>query len=117
MFAASSTAVRYEPIRSMAFGLITAAYQPVGTPLENPVRILKIKNATDVILFISFDGVNDHEIEFASKGDVNDYGANRSPNSDLLELSAGTTIYVRAANAGALPVSGSIYITAIYAGK
>ena len=64
MFAASSTAVRYEPIRTMAFGAITAAYQPVGTPLENPARILKIKNATDVVLYVSFDGVHDHEIEF-----------------------------------------------------
>jgi hypothetical protein len=102
--------IRYEPLRSLAFGGISGTYAPIGTPFDNAVRILLIDNLTDANLTISFDGVNDHLIIASSSGRIIDYATNRVGPVDQLEQSEATIVYVKGS-----PSVGSIYVAVIYA--
>lgn len=109
----SSQIARYETLRSVAFGAITANYTQVGALTSNPIRIIEFTNTTDKNLLISFDGVNNMIISVASELKVTDYGSNYAAAAGNLELPRNTGIFVKAE--GALPTSGSLYITTIYA--
>jgi hypothetical protein len=111
----SSIRVRYEPLRSVAFGTITTVYEPVGLPFVNPVRILKVTNLTNQPIFVSINGINDHDIVAANGFFLYDYSSNRSDAAGLLEQPQGDRIYVRAE--GTLPDTGNIYVTVVYASQ
>jgi hypothetical protein len=102
--------IRYEPLRSLAFGSISGTYAAVGTPFDNAVRLLMIDNLTDANLTISFDGINDHLIIASSSGRVIDYATNRVGPVDQLEQAEGTILYVKGD-----PSVGSIYVAVVYA--
>ena len=82
-----SVRIRYEALRSLAFGGISGAYAGVGTAFADPVRILKITNLTDADLLISFDGVTDRDIIPANTVEVLDYGSNRAETGGQLDQS------------------------------
>lgn len=106
---ANSRAIRLfpEPVRSLAFGSITANYAGVGTAFTEPVRILRIQNLTDALLWISFDGVNDHEAMATNSFLLLDVTANKAA-EDGCYLPDGTRIYVKR---NETPTSGSVYVT------
>lgn len=108
-----SVRIRYEPLRSLAFGGISGAYAAVGTSFANPVRILKITNTTDANLLISFDGVTDRDIIAANTIEVLDYGSNKADTGGQLDQSTGDRVYVK--QAGGAATGGSVYVTVIYA--
>lgn len=108
-----SVRIRYEPLRSLAFGGISGSYAAVGTIFANPVRILKITNLTDADLLISFDGVTDRDIIPASTIEVLDYGSNKADTGGQLDQSVGDRVYVKQASGAA--TGGSVYVTVIYA--
>lgn len=49
-----------DPIRELAFGSITANYVAIGTALTHVFGIIGIFNNTDVSIYISWDGINNH---------------------------------------------------------
>lgn len=102
--------IRYEPLRSLAFGSISGTYAAVGTGFDNAARMLMIDNLTDANLTLSFDGVHDHLIIASSSGRIIDYATNRVGPVDQLEQAEGTILYVKGA-----PSVGSIYLSVIYA--
>ena|ERR1700685_870883 len=102
--------IRYEPLRSLAFGDISGTYAAVGDPFGNAVRMIMIDNLTDANITISFDGINDHLIIASSSGRVLDYATNRVGPVDQLEQSEGTIVYVKGD-----PSVGSIYVSVVYA--
>ena len=105
--------VRFEPLRSLAFGSISGTYAALGAPLANAARIIGIDNTTNAVVTISFDGVNDHTVVPATAGKIFDFTTNRmGPVSHLL-LPANTTIYVKQTSGA--PSSGSVYVTDVYA--
>ena len=108
----SSARIRYEDLRSIAFGSITGTYASIGSSFENPVRLIKVTNQTDVNCLISFNGIDDHYIAPAQAGYIYDYGTNKYDQCGYAEQSAGDRIYVKAE--GALPTQGSVYVTVIY---
>lgn len=108
-----SVRIRYEPLRSLAFGGISGSYAGVGTAFVFPVRILKITNQTNADLLISFDGVTDRDIIPAGTIEVLDYGSNKADTGGQLDQSMGDRVYVKQASGAAS--SGSVYVTAIYA--
>ena len=112
---ASATRVKYEILRTVAFGSVLTSYIPIGTPFLNPVRILKVTNLTNQPLFISTDGINNHDVVAANAAYVYDFGSNKSDSGGLLEESQNDQIYVKAVST--LPTSGSIYVTVIYASQ
>jgi hypothetical protein len=109
----SAQRIAYEPLRSLGFASIGAGYTGVGGSFANPVRILKVNNATNANLIISFDGVNDMDFIFANSAYVFDYATNAIEPVGQLEQPLGRRFYVKEASGA--PTSGSVYVTVIYA--
>lgn len=110
---ATAIKVRYETLRSLAFGSIGASYAAVGSALANPVRILKVTNTTDADLLVSMDGVNNMDIVAASGFYLYDFASNASEKGGLLEQQANQIVYVKQASGA--PTLGSVYVTVVYA--
>jgi len=113
MAVASAIRVRFEPLRSLAFGAISGTYAGMGLPLANPSRIVKVSNFTDANILVSINGVDDHDIVAANGFYLYDLGTNKSDAGGLFEEPQGDRIYVKAEDA--LPTEGNIYFTTIYA--
>jgi len=106
----TSVKVRYETLRSLAFGSISGSYAAIGAAFANPIRMLKITNTTDANLTISFDGVNDMDIITANTVEVLDYGSNKADTAGQLDQAVGQKIFVKGS-----PTTGTVYVTTIYA--
>ena len=106
---ALAISLAFEPLRSIAAGSISPAYTAIGTPFVNPSRQIYIVNATDVLLFFSLDGVNDHFVIPAGSYLLNDISSNKTRQGGAFNISANTTIYV----AGS-PSMNSVYLTTAY---
>jgi CO dehydrogenase/acetyl-CoA synthase epsilon subunit len=104
----------FEQLRSLGFAGISGAYAPIGVGFLNPIRMLKITNMTDQDVIISFDGVIDHDIVIAAGFTLYDFSTNMSTTGGYMELPEHTIVYAKTAGV-VLPLSGSIYVTAIYA--
>lgn len=103
-----------EPLRSLAFGSISASYAAVGTPSENPIRLFCITNNTQGDMIFSRDPtVTDGElIVTAGSYKLFDISANINPNKeDKYVFDQYTQFYVKQLEA---PVSGSVYIEILY---
>lgn len=99
-----------EPVRELAFGSIGVNYIGVGTEITNPVRILRIQNLTDALLWISYDGVEDHEALAPNSFLLLDITANKARDHGYY-LAEGTRIYAKRNN---VPTEGSVYVTVYY---
>lgn len=115
MSALSSIRVAFENLRSLAFGSISGTYVGVGTPFENPVRLICIDNATNANILVSTNGTDDHTFVAANGFKLFDLGTNRSETGSTLEIPSNTRVYVKQ-ESGA-PTSGTVYVTAIYASQ
>jgi len=94
-----------EPLRSLAFGSISASYAGIGTSLTNPSRKLLVQNYTDVQLTFSDDGVNDKFVLASGVQLILDEALNHQGDY----TAAGTRFYVKGA-----PDSGSVYLSTWY---
>jgi hypothetical protein len=106
--------IKYEAIKSVAFGGIGAAYALVGTTLH-PIRWYKMDNLTDAGVLISFDGVTDHIVLPRYSFLIKDCDSNKIK-EDGWELAQGTGIYVKRLAAGTAPTVFGFYISCAYAG-
>lgn len=113
MASATAQKIRYEALRSLAFGSITGTYAGVGASFANPVRMIMIDNLTNQNILVSFDGITDHTVVASTSGKVLDYASNRMAPADHLEQAVGERVYVKAVSV--LPASGSVYVSVIYA--
>jgi hypothetical protein len=104
----SAVAVRFDSLRSLAFGSISGTYAVLGTPTSHLMRILKIVNNTNADLTISFDGTTDNDFVPANSFCLYDFNANADENNEFY-LSLNTQIYVKGS-----PGSGSVYAVALY---
>lgn len=109
----SAIRLRFEPLRSLAFGSITGTYAGVGTPFVHPIRLLKVTNLTDENIIVSFDGITDHDVVAANGFFLYDYASNKADQAGVLEQSVGTRLYIKAESA--LPTLGNLYVTVQYA--
>ena len=100
-----------EPVRSLAFGAIGAAYTGIGTTLVRPVRMFLIQNLTDAYMMFSFDGINDNFPLANSSYIILDIATNTGPAMEF-SLAQGSRLYVKQL-AGAAG-SGSVYFTTFY---
>ena len=99
-----------EPVRSLAFGSIGAAYMGIGTTFTEPVRIIMIQNLTDTALMFSFDGIYDH-VPLPREGFILlDVTANKTTDHGFF-IAEGTRIYVKEI---VTPTTGSVYVTTFY---
>lgn len=107
-----SLAVRLflEPVRTIAFGDIGAAYMGVGDSIDNPARQYFIQNLTNATLMFSFDGVNDHFPLPENGFFLNDISSNKTQDTGFF-LADGERLYVKTIE---VPTRGSVYFTVIY---
>lgn len=104
--------VQPDPIRSLAYGSISGSYAAVGTPLEKPARLVKFSNSTNVPVFISWDGVNNHMYIGPNGFTLLDIATNRV-RDDGFFIVQGTQFYVASVSGSAS--SGGVYIE-VYVG-
>jgi hypothetical protein len=109
----NSTRIRYEPLRSAAFGAFAGpGYVNVGTSLVNPARIIEISNTTNVNMIYSWDGITDQAFIAAGTAKIVDYGSNKADQAGYSEQPAGDILWMKPEAAS--PASGNIYFTVIY---
>lgn len=102
----------YEPLRVVEFGDIGAGFTEFGAPLSQIGRLLTFKNNMDADIYISFDGVNDHEWIPAASFDKCDYTSNKaSVPGGFLGIPANTQIWIRY---GAAPSAGQVTLSVVY---
>lgn len=104
----------FEPLRTLAFGSISGNYAAVGTPTENPVRLVCLSNDTEGnVVFSRNQDIAAGEIFVAAGGfKLFDIQSNINPDKeDRYVLDQFTQFYVKQLEA---PVSGAVYIEVLY---
>ena len=102
----------FEPLRSLGFAGISAAYASVGTPAENPIRVFKITNNTQGDMIFTTNLAQEEMFLPAGTFTLYDIQSNINPQfDDKFVLAAGTQFSVKQSTA---PVSGSVYIECIF---
>lgn len=104
----SAVAVRFDSLRSLAFGSISGTYAALGTPTSHLMRIFKIVNNTNGDMTISFDGTTDNDFVPANSFVLYDFNANADENNEFY-LSLNTQVYVKGT-----ATSGSVYAVTLY---
>lgn len=106
------SAIRFDSLRTLAFGSIGANYTAIQTPISHAWRAFKATNTTDALLFISFDGTTDNLIVPADGFVLYDIGANADQGASTgLTLDIGTQFLGKY---GSVPSRGGIYIEGYY---
>lgn len=104
---ASGLRILPDVIRTVNSTAFTGAYQKIGAPLTYASCLIKFVNNSNVLITISWDGVNDHDIapanSFCLYDIASDAGAQRG-----LYVEAGTQFWVKGAAAGTN--SGTVYL-------
>lgn len=93
----ASSFIRAIPLTNFNVAGITPAYQainPLGTP--EPCSIIRIINASNIAVFISYDGIGDHDILLAGQTLQLDFQTNAQPPDYLALLRDGAIVYVAA---------------------
>lgn len=104
------TSVKFETLRTLAFGSISGTYANVGTVTAHPWRIFYVTNATDEDMIFSVNGgVTDHFVVPSGQTLSMDAAANGFNNNEYLPQ--GTQFAVKQV---AAPSSGSVYVAGVY---
>jgi len=103
----------FENLRSIDSATFTGSYQSLGSPLSNSAVLLKVVNNSNVLVTVSYNGVNDHDVVPSSSFYLYDFGsdAQSSSGENSLSFPAHTQVYVK----GAAGV-GSVYLVVVYQG-
>lgn len=111
--AVSSVSLRVYPevLRSIGFASISGTYSGIGTPLNFPARIIMFQNNTDADLFISWDGINNHQFVASQSFTLLDVSTNKVSDQGWY-VTAGQRFYVKEISTS--PTLGSVYLTVFY---
>lgn len=99
-----------EAMRSINSAGFTNLYQPVGTPLAQPSRVLIFVNNTGVAVTVSWNGTDDAFILLAGNSFVFDENANAVSNATYI-TPANTQFYVKGVASTGLFYISSFYVT------
>lgn len=94
---------------------LTANYQPLyAGGLPHALALLRIFNASNVNIFVSYDGITNHDIVLA--GDELNLLAqmNSQPRNGVMYIPAGTLVSIKQVTAAGV---GSIYTSGYYTGE
>lgn len=88
-------------------GIGAGAYSEVGNPLEGALCFIRITNASNTDVIISYDGITDHEYVPSGERIHTYFQDNATPNNIVAKLPKETIIYIRGtAGVGLVYVSG-----------
>lgn len=104
--------ISFDAVREAAFGSIAAGYAALGSSTTDNARIFMAYNTTDVDVYLSFDGVNNHIRLPSGGGETFDFSANKV-RDDGLFLPVGTQIYQKRVSGA--PTSGAVWVQLVYA--
>lgn len=99
----------YDVIRSRDSATFTGSYQTLGSALSFPCSIIKIVNNSTVLVTVSTDGTNDHDILPASSFFLYDVTSDSPQESGSIFIPKGTQYYIKG-SAG----TGSVYLVTQY---
>ncbi len=101
-------AIPFDSVNTNTFG---AGFVPVNiNGLDQACFLIRIVNASNVIVTISYDGVVAHDVVLPNETIQLNLQANSSPNGFIAYLRKGTIVYVDAVNAGV----GFIFLAGYY---
>jgi len=103
--------VKFDTLRSLAFGSISGAYAAVGSATTQTARLICITNTCDTDMFISTDGTNNMLIVPHGSFKLFDLNTNRLLLDQQFVLPINTQFYVKQVTA---PGSGTVYIEIVY---
>jgi len=107
-----SSRVFFEPVKTLGFAGISAAYAAVGAATTHEVRLVCITNNTEGDMYFTTNTAQDELFVAAGSFKLFDLQANNTPKTDpKFVLEVGTQFYVKQIEA---PVSGSVYVECIY---
>lgn len=104
----------FEPLRSLGFAGISAAYAAVGTATTHPIRAFCVTNNTQGHMIFSLDDNNAAGDMFVAAGSYKlyDVQANINPQfDDKYVFAVGTQFYVKQVTA---PVQGDVYVEILH---
>jgi len=104
----------FEPLRTLGFAGISAAYAAVGTPTTHTARVFCITNDTEGDMIFSTDNSVAAGEMFCAAGSYKLYDIQANMNAqfdDKYVLEVGTQFYVKQVTA---PTSGSVYVEILY---
>ena len=101
----------FEPIRTIAFDAISAAYASVGAVSTREIRAFCISNNTQGDMYFTTDVTEDQIFLAAGSFKLYDLQANVGPCDDKFVFPVGTQFSVKQITA---PVSGSVYVELLY---
>jgi len=108
-----SNRLRFDTIRTLAFGGISGVFAAVGGALTVKPRLIKIQNVTNQPVELTSDGTNVQDYIPANSFTLYDLTANKVTINGAF-ISEGVIFSVRRPVGVANPTSGAIYITIIY---
>lgn len=99
----------YEPLRTIDSATFTGNYQAIGSSLAHPATLVKLVNASNVLITLSTDGVNDCDVARATSSFVYDLTANTPSNGDdAVFFPQGMQFYVKGSSG-----TGLVYLVVI----
>lgn len=101
--------LKYDTIRSIDSSTFTGSFQALGTPLSFPGAIVKLVNNSSVLVTISTDGVNTHDVAPAGSFWLYDCVSNAPPQKDPIFIPSGTQYLVNGASG-----TGLVYLVVQY---
>lgn len=101
--------LKYETMRSRDSSTFTGSYQTLGTPLDHPASIVKLVNNSGVLVTVSTDGTNAHDVLPSTSFTLYDVTSDSPQESGSIFVSKGTQYYV----AGSAS-TGSVYLVVQY---
>src|ERR1051326_6499001 len=90
----ASKQITYDTIRSRDSATFTGSYQTLGSVFTHPASIIKIVNNSNVLVTVSINGTNDHDILPPNSFFLYDETAN-SPHTENIYMRSGTQFYVK----------------------
>ncbi len=108
--------VRFDQLRTKSFSSITSSYTPLGLEFSNSMRVIHVKNDTDALLYISFDGIVDHISLVPGEFQLYDMTSDQDT-SEHFRLDNRTQVYIK--YVGSAPTdnprfTNTAYMTCIY---
>lgn len=97
------------PLTTFNSAAVAVGYQAINGPngLDFPCIILRINNASNAAITISYDGLTDNEYLAANQVLQIEAQTNSLPNSNTCEFKKGTIVYVKGvAGVGTIALSG-----------
>jgi hypothetical protein len=89
--------IAYEALKSIDSATFTGSYQALGIPTVNPGTIVKMVNNSNVLVTISIDGTNDHDVLPANSFWLYDYTTNAPKSANIAARDQGTQYFVKGA--------------------